>query len=119
MSVSRLLTDGSYTGDAVTTTFAVPAFDFQTNSQIKVSVDGVVQTISTDYTLTGSPATAVEFNTAPASAAVVRIYRLTPLTQTLDLLENAVNPEEDKEKAYDRLCMMIQELEARVAALEV
>lgn len=118
MSVSSLVTENNFTGDGSTTTFAAPTFQFQSNSQIKVSVDGVLKTIATHYTLTGSPATAVNFLSAPAAAAAVRVYRSTPLTQTLNLVENAANPEEDKEKALDRLCYMIQELEARVAALE-
>lgn len=119
MSVSSLLTENEFTGNGAQTTFAAPTFQFESNSQIKVSLNGTLQTIATHYTLTGNPATAVVFLTAPANGAAVRVYRQTPLTQTLNLVENGSNPEEDKEKAFDRLCYMIQELEARVAALEV
>lgn len=118
MAVSLTTTENTFTGDGATVTFAAPTWSFQTNSQIKVSVDGVVKTLTTHYTLTGSPATAVVFVSAPAAAAAIRIYRSTPLTQTLNLQENASNPVEDTEKALDRLLYMIQELEARVADLE-
>lgn len=117
MAVSTLLTESIYTGNGVTTSFA-PGFHVQSNTGIKVSVDAVVKTLTTDYTLTGSPATAVVFGVAPLAAAVVRVYRETPLTQTLDLADNTQTPEDDREKALDRIVMMLQELEARVEALE-
>lgn len=117
MAVSSLIIETQFTADGVLTSFA-PTFPFQANSQLKVYVDGVLKTISTDYTLTGAPASAVNFNSAPANGAIVLLKRITPLTQTLNLVENGSNPVEDTERALDRLLFMIQELEARVAELE-
>lgn len=117
MSLSNLLVESEYTGDASTTTFAI-TFALKTNSQIKVTVGGTLQTLGVNYSLTGSPATAVVFGSAPAAAAAIRIYRDTPLTQSLNLVSNGTFAEEDVESRFDLLVMMIQELEARVEELE-
>jgi hypothetical protein len=65
--------DTSYTGDAAETRFDVPVAFLQ-SSQISVTVDGVDQTVETDYNVT--PATEsdvgyVTFVSAPAAVAVV------------------------------------------------
>ena len=70
-----MATQETFTGDGSTTTFAIP-FETVTPDDIKVSLDGVDQTLTTHYTLE-SDNTQVEFVTAPANGVVVRIYRET------------------------------------------
>lgn len=61
----------SYTGNGTLTQFTFP-FEYLDESDIKVSLDG---TLTTAYSLAN--ATTVEFDTAPASGVVIRIFRVT------------------------------------------
>jgi len=72
------VTENTYTasGSNALYSFTFPYIDA---TDIKVSLDGVVKTISTHYTL--ASATQVQFNTAPTNGQVVRIYRETNTDQ--------------------------------------
>ena len=72
------VTENTYTasGSNALYSFTFPYID---TTDIKVSLDGVVKTISTHYTL--ASATQVQFNTAPTNGQVVRIYRETNTDQ--------------------------------------
>lgn len=70
------VTQNTYTGDGTTVLFSF-TFPYLETTDIKVSLNG---TITTAYTLAN--ATTIQFNTPPASGAVIRIYRDT----NLDLL---------------------------------
>jgi hypothetical protein len=62
-----------FNGNGSTTLFSF-TFEYLEESDVKVSVDGVVKTQTTDYTFAN--ATTISFNTAPASGTDnVRIYR--------------------------------------------
>ncbi len=65
-------TENSYTSSANQTLFSF-TFPYIDTTDIKVSVDSVVKTITTDYTF--ASATQVQFNTAPGASKTVRIYR--------------------------------------------
>ena len=65
-------TSNSYTGNNSTVDFAF-TFPYLKTTDIKVSVDEVVKTLTTHYTLHN--ATTIRFNTAPANNAKVKIYR--------------------------------------------
>jgi hypothetical protein len=65
------VTQNIYTGDGTTVLFSF-TFPYLETTDIKVSVNGV---ITTAYTLAN--ATTVQFTTAPANGATVRIYRET------------------------------------------
>ena len=65
-------TSNSYTGNNSTVDFAF-TFPYLNSSDIKVSVDEVVQTLTTHYTLHN--ATTIRFGTAPATGKAIKIYR--------------------------------------------
>jgi hypothetical protein len=65
------VTQNTYTGDGATVLFSF-TFPYLETTDIKVSVNG---TITTAYTLAN--ATTIQFNTAPANGAAIRIYRVT------------------------------------------
>ena len=65
-------TSNSYTGNNSTVDFAF-TFPYLKTTDIKVSVDEVVKTLTTHYTLHN--ATTIRFGTAPATGAKVKIYR--------------------------------------------
>ena len=65
-------TSNSYTANGSTVDFAF-TFPYQNSTDIKVSVDEVVQSLTTHYTLHN--ATTIRFGTAPANTKKVKIYR--------------------------------------------
>jgi len=65
------VTQNTYTGDGTTVLFSF-TFPYLETTDIKVSLNG---TITTAYTLAN--ATTIQFNTAPANGAAIRIYRET------------------------------------------
>ena len=67
------LTQNTYTGDGSTVLFSF-TFPYIATTDIKVSVDG---TATTAFSLAN--ATTIQFNTAPASAAAIRIFRDTEI----------------------------------------
>ena len=62
----------AYTANGSTTDFAF-TFPYLKESDIKVSVDGIDQTLTTHYTLHN--ATTIRFNSAPLDTKRIRIYR--------------------------------------------
>ena len=71
-------TSNSYTGNNSTVDFAF-TFPYLKSTDIKVSLDEVVKTISDDYTLHN--ATTIRFNSAPGTGVKIKIYRDTASTQ--------------------------------------
>ncbi len=65
-------TSNSYTGNGSTVDFSF-TFPYLKSTDIKVTVDEVVQTITTHYSLHN--ATTIRFVTAPASGKAIKIYR--------------------------------------------
>ena len=65
-------TSNSYTGNNSTVDFAF-TFPYQNTTDIKVSVDEAVQTLTTHYTLHN--ATTIRFVSAPATGKKIKIYR--------------------------------------------
>lgn len=113
MTVSSTTNRASATGNGVTTSFSF-GYYFINKSDLAVYVDGVLKTLNTDYTISGSgpfPSGAnVVFSVAPANLASVVIIRLVAYTQTLDLVENDPLPAEDVEKRFDLNVMMCQQI---------
>lgn len=116
MTLANTTVKQRYPGDGLQTTFAIP-FDFQNNSEIKVLLRDenvnpateTVLTISTHYTLTGSPATDVEMITAPIVGEYLLVYRVTPNTQATDYIETGTFPATAHENALDKLTQEVQE----------
>lgn len=119
MPVSVSYAPLSYSGNGVTTSFAVTwPFYSATLRVTKIASTGVetVQTISTHYTVTGGtdtdglPATgSVTMLTAPASGEQIRIERVTPLTQTIDLTAGGDFNPKVVTSGLDKLTLISQE----------
>lgn len=113
MTISSTENRVSLNGNGVTVDFSFP-YRFLDNDDLKVYVDGDLQTITTDYTVVGAGLDGggtVTFGTAPpAGIANVVILRDPARTQELDLVENDPLPVEEVEKAFDLLTMIAQRL---------
>ena len=103
----------SYTGNAVTTTFAYN-FRILANTDVQVFVNSTLKTLTTDYSVTGVGADAggnIVFVTAPANLTTIYISRSgIALTQLTDYVENDPFPAETHETALDKLTMLLQQL---------
>ena len=118
MTVSSTTTRVSYSGNGVTTAFAVP-FYFLANSDLLVmlrSSSGVetTQVLNSNYTVTGAGVLTggtVTMISAPALGVTIVISRNAPLTQTTDLLPNDRLPAESIETAFDKVTMLTQQLD--------
>ena len=118
MTVSSTTTKAQYSGNGVTTVFAVP-FYFLLNADLLVilrSAAGVetTQLLGTNYTVTGAGSEAggsVTMIVAPPSGTTLTILRNAPATQDTDLLPNDRLPAESLETALDKLTMLVQQLD--------
>jgi hypothetical protein len=116
MTVSSSTNRASYSGNGTLTTFAYnfKVFDQDDLTVILRASNGTetVQTITTDYTVTGVGDVGggnVVFGTAPASGVTVVILREMDLEQGLDLVPNDPFPAQSLENSLDKLTFMVQQ----------
>lgn len=116
MTVSSTTSKVSYTGNGLTTTFAVP-FYFLAAADLQVILRSgtteTVQALTTNYTVSGAGNEAggtVTMLVAPAAATTLTIRRNIAVTQGTDLLPNDRLPAEDLEDGLDKLTMIAQQL---------
>lgn len=117
MTVSSTTARASYTGNGTTTVFVVP-FYFLAAADLRVilrtGTTEVVQTLTTNYTVTGAGVASggsVTMLVAPAAGTTLTILRNTPTTQETDLLPNDRLPAESLETALDKLTMLVQQVD--------
>ena len=122
MTVSSSTSRVSYSGNGSNTTFAYTfkVFDQDDLTVILRASDGTetVQTITTNYTVTGVGDVGggnVEFVTAPGATDTVVILREQSLTQGLDLVPNDPFPAESLESALDKIVFMTQKHEEELS----
>lgn len=118
MTITSTTNRISYAGDAIEDTFPY-TFKILAQTELVVYVDGVVKTITTDYTVTGVGEAGggnVVFVAAPASGTLIEIRRELPLSQLTDYTSGGRFPAETHEIALDRTIMIAQQLLARLVA---
>ena len=118
MTVSSSTNRVNYNGDDSTTVFAYSfkVFDQDDLTVILRSSNGTetVQTITTDYTVSGvgdAGGGNVTMVTAPATGEQLTILREQPLTQGLDLVPNDPFPANSIEESLDKITFMVQKHE--------
>ena len=93
-----------YTGDGNTDTFSI-TFDYQAESEISVTVDGVAET-----GLTFPSSSSVQLTSAPASNTLVRVRRTTDLdNRSVDFASGSVLTEEDLDNSNIQVFHAAQE----------
>jgi hypothetical protein len=116
MTISTTESRKSYTGNGSTASFSFP-YKFLADGDLKVYVDNVLKTLTTDYTLSGAGDASggtVTFVTAPASLTSVVFYRDMAITQEVDYITGDAFPAETHEEALDRLTMIDQQQEDQI-----
>lgn len=117
MTVSTTESRIGYNGNGATTVFAFP-YRFLESSDLTVTLvradtTQVVQTLNTDYTVTGAGNDAggtVTMVVPPATGQQLVIVRDVPLTQETDYISGDPFPAETHERALDKLTMISQRL---------
>jgi hypothetical protein len=115
MTVATTTSRVEYSGNAVTLAFSVP-FYFLANGDLKVFLAGVLQTLTTHYSVSGAGNPAggtVTFVAAPGSGAAVVVLRDPAVLQETDYAPNDPFPAESHERALDKLTMIAQRLTER------
>src|SRR5882724_9730903 len=105
MTVATQLNRISYTGNGVLVTFPYN-FEIFLTSDLQVYVDGVLKTLTTDYTVSGAGSLTggnVTFLAAPANLSVVLFVRTLPQTQASALPSLDKFPSTTVETALDKL----------------
>lgn len=100
------------TGNGVTTVFPY-SFRILAEADLRVSVDDVVKTLTTHYTISGvgdASGGNVTFLTAPANGADVVIERSRAYTRTTDYQRNGSFDEQTVDADFDAAIMLIQQL---------
>lgn len=102
-----------YVGNGITTSFSYN-FAIQSNTWLNIYIDGVLQVLTTNYSVTGVNASSggnVIFVTAPSASSSVIISRTNiPVTQLIDLRVNDQFPPETIESELDKLTMLLQQV---------
>lgn len=122
MTIGSVYEPVQYTGNGVTTAFAFPYTFYQTSdlivtlTLISTGVD-TLQTINTDYTVTGGMGSSgtVTMVTAPSSLYRLTIARELPYLQSSDYVENQAFPAETLESDIDKSVILSQQLAASQA----
>lgn len=119
MTISTTTTKKVYNGNGIATVFAYDFYiDVASDLEVYLAdVNGtlVLQTITTDYSVSGAGNPAggnVTFVSPPdTGTGNIVILRKTPLTQETDYIEGDTFPAEEHEKALDKLTRIVQELQ--------
>ena len=116
MTVSTTSARDVTTGNGSTTAFNT-TFSFSASSELVVTLvttatgAEVVKTITTHYTVSGGSGSTgtVTMGTAPANTEQLVVHRVTPLTQTLDLVTQGPIPSATLEAVLDKVVRIVQE----------
>lgn len=118
MTISTTVSRVSYNGNGVTTAFATTFRFFEAGDLVVQLVEAdetvVMQTITTDYTVTGADDDAggtVTMIVPPASGERLVIQRVIDAVQETDYESGDSFPAESHERALDRLTMLVQQNE--------
>ncbi|MGH8235411.1 MAG: glycosyl hydrolase family 28-related protein [Steroidobacteraceae bacterium] len=105
-----------YVAAAAQTAFDYPFPIFQ-DADIVVDVDGVTQTLTTDYTVTGEgedTGGTVTFLVAMSGGEIVTIYRDIAIERTSDFQQNGPLRSSTFNDELDRVTLILQQLESRL-----
>ena len=117
MATNTTATATTHTGNGSTNNFAI-SFSFLANAEIDVTVAGVLKTLDTHYTISGSTVTFTSGNT-PANGAAVKFQRDTNISaKKVDFEDGSVLTETDLDTNTDQILFAQQEITDKLAGIE-
>ena len=117
MATNTTATTTTHTGDGSTNNFAI-SFSFLANNEVDVTVAGVLKTLDTHYTISGSTVTFTSGNT-PANGAAVKFQRDTDISaKKVDFQDGSVLTETDLDTNSDQVLFAQQEITDKLGGIE-
>ena len=117
MATNTTATATTHTGNGSTNNFAI-SFSFLANAEIDVTVAGVLKTLDTHYTISGSTVTFTSGNT-PANGAAIKFQRDTNIsTKKVDFQDGSVLTETDLDTNSDQVLFAQQEITDKLGGIE-
>ena len=117
MATNTTSTATTHTGNGSTNSFAI-SFSFLANNEVDVTVAGVLKTLDTHYTISGSTVTFTSGNT-PANGAAIKFQRDTDIsTKKVDFQDGSVLTETDLDTNSDQVLFAQQEITDKLGGIE-
>ena len=117
MATNTTATATTHTGNGSTNNFAI-SFSFLANNEVDVTVAGVLKTLDTHYTISGSTVSFTSGNT-PANGAAVKFQRDTNISaKKVDFQDGSVLTETDLDTNSDQVLFAQQEVTDKLAGIE-
>ncbi len=117
MATNTTATATTHTGNGSTNNFAI-SFSFLANNEVDVTVAGVLKTLDTHYTISGSTVTFTSGNT-PANGAAVKFQRDTNISaKKVDFQDGSVLTETDLDTNSDQVLFAQQEITDKLGGIE-
>jgi len=117
MATNTATSSTTHTGNGSTNAFAI-SFSFLADSEVDVTVAGVLKTINTHYTISGSTVTFTSGNT-PANGATIKFQRDTDISaKKVDFSDGSVLTEADLDTNSDQVLFAQQEITDKLGGIE-
>ena len=110
MATNTTSTFQTHNGNNSTATFAI-SFSFLENTEVDVTVDGVLKTLGTHYNISGSSVTFTSGNIPPSGNGNIRFTRDTDISaKKVDFADGSVLTETDLDNNSDQILFAQQEV---------
>jgi len=118
MPTNTTATSQTHNGNGSTATFAI-SFSFLENSEVDVTVGGVLKTLGTHYNISGSSVTFTSGNIPPSGTANIKFTRDTNIsTKRVDFEDGSVLTETDLDTNTDQILFAQQEITDKLNGIE-
>jgi len=118
MATNTTATSQTHNGNGSTATFAI-SFSFLENTEVDVTVGGVLKTIGTHYNISGSSVTFTSGNIPPSGTANIKFKRNTNISaKKVDFADGSVLTETDLDNNSDQILFAQQEITDKLGGIE-
>ena len=118
MATNTTATSQTHNGNGSTATFAI-SFSFLENTEVDVTVGGVLKTLGTHYNISGSSVTFTSGNIPPSGTANIKFKRNTNISvKKVDFADGSVLTETDLDNNSDQILFAQQEITDKLNGIE-
>ena len=118
MATNTTATSQTHNGNGSTATFAI-SFSFLENTEVDVTVGGVLKTLGTHYNISGSSVTFTSGNIPPSGTNNIKFQRDTNIsTKKVDFADGSVLTETDLDNNSDQILFAQQEITDKLGGIE-
>jgi len=118
MATNTTSTSQTHNGNGSTATFAI-SFSFLENTEVDVTVGGVLKTLGTHYNISGSSVTFTSGNIPPSGTNNIKFQRDTDISaKKVDFADGSVLTETDLDNNSDQILFAQQEITDKLSSVE-